>query len=522
MKRSSEARRALTRIGTNYVRLGISVVLGLAIVPMLLGRLGPEAYGLIGLLGSTIGLAALLQVVVKESMVRELGAAFHESPERFVGAYNTAILLCLAIAGLCAVLFAGVWLAAPLLKIPHDLLGAARWLVVARGIETAVVIASAPAQRMYLITERMRLANLWLLSDAVSRFIAVLWVITLAAGLARPEALVAYAWIASGIMILLVLVSSVVITFLEPATLPRLETANRAALRSLLTVGGYNTMTQFANNLHLRFGQILMNLFLGLDFNAVFAIAIVLASYTRMVATGVTGGVDAVATRLSARAVGGQMKVLLRHSTRLHALVSLPVAAAVLFLAEAVIEVWLGRRLPDPAAAAMTANLARLVVVGAAARAIGDGWLKILYGGGHIRSYARTVIGAGLATPIGAVILLVTLPDAVRYLGPAIAFSVVLLTLNLALIPRITARSLGLTVREVLEPIARPAVATLAIVPLLIAANVIIIDWNFISLGAVGAASGSLYAGLAWAIVVAPDERQRIRGAIGRRLRLAH
>lgn len=532
MKRPSEARRALTRIGTNYVRLGISVVLGLAVVPLLLGRVGSEAYGLIGLLGSTIGIAALLQDVVKESMVRELGAAYHRdaeaapgdagSAEPFVPTYNGAVLLCLAISGLTALLFAGVWLAVPLLRIPPDLIGAARWLVVANGLETTVVIASAPAQRMYLVTERMVLANLWLLSDRVSRFIAVMWIISLAAGLARPEALVLYAWIASSIMILLVLTSSAVMMVLEPVTVPRPAAATRRAMRSLLTIGGYNTMTQLANHLHLRFGQILMNLFLGLHYNAVFAIAIVLASYTRMVATGMTGGVDAVAARLSTRAGHGQMRVLLRHSTRLHALVALPVAAVVLFLAEAVIEVWLGRRLPNPAAAAMTANLARLVVLGVTARAIGDGWLKILYGAGHINRYARAVIGAGVATPIGAVILLWALPDPAKYLGPAISFSIVVLTLNLAIIPPIAARALGLTVSDVLTPVLRPAVATLGIVPLLAGARLAIVNWNLVSLGAVGVATAAVYAGLTWAIVVAPDERQRIRNAIGQRLRLAH
>ena len=101
----------MTRIGTNYLRLAISVVLGLAIVPLLIERLGPDAYGLIGLLGSTIGLAALLQDIVRESMVRELGQAYHQSEELFVQTYNAALLLCLGVAGASVVLFYLVWLA---------------------------------------------------------------------------------------------------------------------------------------------------------------------------------------------------------------------------------------------------------------------------------------------------------------------------------------------------------------------------------------------------------------------------
>jgi O-antigen/teichoic acid export membrane protein len=522
VKRTSEARRAFSRVGTNYLRLGVTVVLGLAIVPLLLGRLGPQAYGLIGLLGSTIGLAALVQGIVRESMVRELGHAYHQSRPQFVATYNAAILLCILVAGASAVLFAIVWLAIPLLEIPPDLLRAARWLVVARGLETAVNIVFAPAQRMYIVTERMALGNAWGLADRVSRFLATIWILTLAASLAPPDALIVYAWIASLLVIASVIASVLMMAILEPATLPRPARATRAAARSILTVGGYNALTQLAGNLHLNVGQILLNLFLGLRVNAVFAIAITLAGYTRMTAMGVTGGIDAVAARLSARASSGAMAALLHNSTRLHALVALPVAAAVLVLAEPIIAVWLGNRLPNPADAAMAANLARLVVLGMTVRAISDGWLKILYGAGHIRRYALVVVGAGVASPLLATLLLVALPEPVRYAGPAGAYATVLLVGYFGLIPRITARALNLGVAEVLAPLVRPGVVTLAILPILGASRFAITDWDVLSLGAVGLAAATTYAGLTWLIVVAPDERQRIRAAILGPLGLAH
>src|SRR5690606_28101726 len=177
---------------------------------------------------------------------------------------------------------------------------------------------------------------------------------------------------------------------------------------------------------------------------------------------------------------------------------------------------------PDPGDAEMAANLARLVALGMMARAICDGWLRVLYGAGHIHRYAPVVVGAGFATPIGTVILLLTLPEPIRYMAPAAAYAAVLLVAYLGLIPRITARALGVSVGDVLSPLIRPAAVALAIVPILVGARFVIHDWNFVSLGAVGLAAGTVYAGLAWIFVVEAEERRRLRAGVLGRLGLAH
>ena len=60
----------------NYVNLrhylSTTVALGLTLVRLLLGELGNDGYGLIALLGSTIGLSAFLRDVVRRSSGRNL------------------------------------------------------------------------------------------------------------------------------------------------------------------------------------------------------------------------------------------------------------------------------------------------------------------------------------------------------------------------------------------------------------------------------------------------------------------
>ena len=93
-------------------------------------------------------------------------------------------------------------------------------------------------------------------------------------------------------------------------------------------------------------------------------------------------------------------------------------AAFVLVLAEPILAVWLGDRLETPEQAAMAAALSRLVVIGATARAISDGWVRILYGAGHVRRYAPLVLAAGIANPFIAIALIYLLPAPVRYTAP--------------------------------------------------------------------------------------------------------
>ncbi|HBZ96462.1 MAG TPA: hypothetical protein DEO57_01295, partial [Phycisphaerales bacterium] len=73
----SEARRGLIRITTNYGRLMATLVIGLILVPVQLAWVGPNGFGLIAAIGASTGLAAMLQDIMRQSMVRELGTVWH-------------------------------------------------------------------------------------------------------------------------------------------------------------------------------------------------------------------------------------------------------------------------------------------------------------------------------------------------------------------------------------------------------------------------------------------------------------
>ncbi|HVP73784.1 MAG TPA: hypothetical protein VMS30_08600, partial [Phycisphaerales bacterium] len=152
----SESRRAAARIAANYVRLIAGVALGLALVRLQLRTLGGEVVGLIALLVSTIGLASVIEEAIENSMVRELGTAHHSGDRaRFAVVYNSALAVSTLAAGCVALVYAIILLVLPLLDVPLELLSAARWFIVAKMLESAIIVALAPANNMYLATERM-------------------------------------------------------------------------------------------------------------------------------------------------------------------------------------------------------------------------------------------------------------------------------------------------------------------------------------------------------------------------------
>ena len=86
----SEAAKGLVRISSNYVRLGINLVMGLIFLPFMLSWLGNEPVGLIGLLGASTGVGAMFMTVSRAVMIWPLVATPASRAARFTASPNTS------------------------------------------------------------------------------------------------------------------------------------------------------------------------------------------------------------------------------------------------------------------------------------------------------------------------------------------------------------------------------------------------------------------------------------------------
>ncbi len=525
---ASEAKRGLIRIVTNYVSASTVIFLGLLIVRLLLKGTGNDGWALIALLGSTIGLASMAQQIVRSSLIRELGEAYHSGrPDHFRNVYNSALAVSAVLAMLAVGVFIVLWFVIPLFRIPPELLSAARWLVVARGLETFASVLLAAPFNMYLVTERMVAHNAWLIVNRLCYLIAA--TLVMVPGFGDPgRGITVYALTSSGLAIGAFSVAAVVMMWIDRRLIPAPATISWEAIKSILHIGGWNAGVTTVTTLHRHLGPIIMNLGYGimglssgLFGNLILGFAIQLTVSVRRLTVGMTEGLDAVSARLSTTQSAGAIRALMHHSTRLHGLATFPVAIGVVALAEPVLRLWVGDALEDPQTTLPKAiMLIRIMTLGVIARAISDGWIRILYGAGHVRRYAPVILVGGIIHPLLALLLLVTLPTSVRYTAVAWAYSAVLIIIHAGLVPLVGAKALQINYGQFFRPLMRPLVVALACSPILLLSTRQPDEWSFLHLVVVVGAYSIAYAAGCLMFVMDRAERIRFTKAALRRLPL--
>jgi O-antigen/teichoic acid export membrane protein len=511
---ASEFKRSFVRIAANYARLLSTLVLGLLVVPILLGGLGVDGFGIISLLGSTVGLAAFFRELTHRSMVRELGSAYHDSaPLAFDKAFNSACILAAGVSAITVCAFLVLLTIFPYLKIPDHLRDSAFWFLIAQGCTAAYTVLISPVYNMYVVKERFIAFNIAYTLQRSSNIISISTLIFLV-GINDPaKLLLLHGILWSCLDITFQTAAALLIIASDHRLIPRRSLMSREGLRPIAGTFGWNTGVYASFSLHERVPPLILNLAFGLAANAVWGVAFRFVSYVRMATFGMQFGADMVSARLSAsndEAARRAVRDLLFVQTRLNALAALPVGLLMLVLTEPMLGLWVGKRLEEHgdvfAQAVLTTRILAIAVI---TRAISEAWMTVLYGAGHVRRYAPIVMLGGILNPITALILITVLPTPQSLYGPAIAFTGILSLVNMIALPIIAARVFHVGAWRVVLPMWRPAVVTIAASPVL--AGYWLINWPHVAVALIVVVGvfGTVFAGLTWAIVLTAGERAR-------------
>ncbi len=514
----SERHRGLYRIATNYGRLAATMGMGIVTVPLQIAWLGLDGFGLLGLIGSSVGIGRMLQDMMRHSMVRELGAAWHRDDGEFRKCYASAYLVCAIVAVLTAIFFALLMFIVPLLRIKEEWVAPSQWILGAEGVATCVIVFFSPTINMLVVKERFLSHNTWTVARRSSYLIATVIPMYMMGITDSVQGLTVYGTlvmvvnlVATGLLLIWIIAG-------DRRMLPRMRGASREALREVAGTFGWNSSVVLAMNLHSRVSQYIMNLLFGLWGNAVFSLALRLVSYVRMASLGMTFGLDAVSARLSSTDENDTLKAMFRHSTRLLSFVAFPAMVVVFFLAEPLLRLWIGSATQDPHPESglpvfvPAEVLVKIMVIGLAARAVSDGWLKLFYGGGHIRRYAPLVLAGGLLNPVLTIGLYFLLPDAWRYTSVGIAIAAIYLVIHFFWIPAKAGGGVGLHARDIIAPACPALLAALLSAPTLLLAAAVSSGEHIGWLG-VGVAVGcyaAAYAVLSWILMLNSSERSSV------------
>ncbi len=539
---ASEAKRGLLRIGSNYVRLFSGFIVGLVLVPLQISWYGMEAFGLMSLVLGAVGLSAALSEMMRNSMVREMGTAYHSGDERrFLGVYNSALGLSALVVVVTGVLLGllGLWLVGGL-GVSGSLRRAAVLMLAAEGGTWLVMIALAPINNQYALRERFLEENLWTIVYRSNYLIAALFV-RYGLGVVEPvRALELFVVLSPmlGVAVQSLMAGRMVAS--DRRLVPRPGLMNRGDSRRVLGGFAFNGMTTLGYLSFETLPRFVTSAFQGVWVNGVFALAFNFVSYTRTMSLGMNGGLDAVSARVSSGRSTMSLASLCRHATRLHAFSVMPCVVLLVVLMGPLLELWVGRRVtPRAVAMPLAVSLAWILLPQVAIRSITDAWVRLLYGAGYVRRYAWMMMVGGLlnvgVTWVGYTMLREPSPIGVGGVVPTGSLGVAVMAwgydwwgvrwqalvltgvygvLQLGVFPWVTGRCLGLSAWQVVRPIGRPAAAAVLASPALLLSWVGGAWWLLASVGAYGL----VYAVCAWWIVLTGDERARIEGALRRRV----
>lgn len=515
----------MIRLLANYGQLAANMILGIWLIRLLFQGLGDEGFGSVGLLGSTVGIAAIVKDIVNQSMIRELGVAHHQKdPLAFKRTYNSALLLSSFAAVATLAVFAVVFLVLVFIfKLESGVVSsdamrsAVLWFLVAKASQTCVAVIVAPPFNMYLVTERMVFVNIWGVLDVVGRTVAAF--VVAQADLEPASGLVLFGVLsaAATVLIYLVAVTGMIIT--DHRLIPSPASISLNEIRSIVSVGGWNVVMLAANQLQVQAGAFVMAGFYGLAFGSgSWSLAARLTAMTRRVAMATARGSDAVAARISSAGGDEAVRPLLYHSTRLFGFVIFPCVLAIFILAEPSINLLAGDRTEDLEIVAAAPILLRILVVGMAARGMANGWFRIFYGAGYIRRYAPIVLVGAILNPIIAIALIFTIPDKTAYTGAAWSYLFVFVFFNAGIAAKAGARSLGVSYMKLLGPLVRPLLLSLMTAPILLLAIWSIQQWRVWSLLGVVLIYGTVYVAFGYGFMLDRAERCRVATAIARRM----
>lgn len=463
---STEIRKGVIRIISNYTRLLLTLTLGIAAVPLTLGWLGEESFGIISLLGANIGLAAIFSQIITMSLVRELGHAYHADDETFRKNFAVICTVSLVCAVLSLLSFGLVFLLVPVFRISEDFIAPARWFVFGQGVFTSIRVLLSPVLNMYLVKEKFVGYNIWFVGVRATNIIAVL-ILGYAFVIDDPHrGLAALGILWSTLAIAGVLIAALFLIRLDPRLMPRFERGDHQARKQVLSTFSWNTGVQVAMNIHEQVPPLLLNLFFGTLINAAWGLGFRFVAYIRMVTTGVQFGSDAVSARIASsddsERSRRQLQQLINIQTKLTTMVALPAAAGVFLYSWPIFHLWVGHSLKNYEAVMPPAvYMARILTIALAARAISDTWLLILYGAGFVRAYAPWVLAGGLFAPVASVALMFIVPEPWKLYVPAAVFAFVLLTVHQLGLPIIVGRCLNLNPLKLFFGVFRPLLATI-------------------------------------------------------------
>lgn len=334
-----DKRQIITNVGSSWFSLGINVVLGLALSPFILHRLGDTAFGIWVLILSITGYYGLFDLGIGSSVIRFVSkyTATGEQ-EELARLINTSLFTysCIGVLSLLVTVVIASQVDR-MFHVPPEFLSTARWLLLMVGAAVALGFPFGIFGGFLEGLQRFYILN-W--TNIVSNLLrAGLIVIALKHG----KGILAVALIT----VTLPLLASISRGFFALRLCPvpfGFKYVNRATFRQIANYSGITFMIMIASQLKFKTDEIVIGSFMSLAAITYFNVGARIVDYAGMVVRTLSQIFVPMTSQSEARGEMGRLRKIFLLGNRVCAFTIFPICVILIILGKSVIEVWVGKK----------------------------------------------------------------------------------------------------------------------------------------------------------------------------------
>src|SRR3954466_9151845 len=281
----------------------------------------------------------------------------------------------------------------------------------------------------------------------------------------------------------------------------RLSLFRRARLREVTGFSVYSSIIDWANKLNYQLDELVIGAFMGSSAVAVWAPAERIITGTQRLTNQLNGVLFPVIVDSDASQQKQRLQQILLQGTRLSLVMVVPIAAALILLADPLIHAWLGPK--KAAAMAGAVPIIQILAVAVAIRVGNATGNTVLKGAGEHRMLAFVNLGTGLANMALSILLIH------RYglIGVAVGTLIPIAFTAFFILYPASCRRVGLPVTVALREAVLPAVWPAFVVGLALAGTRLISSGTLLAVVLQAGGGGLLYLALFYTVAVGRRDR---------------
>lgn len=492
-----QSTRLILNTGATYVRMGVTVGIGLATTALALRALGETDLGVYGVMFAAAGLGMIasdsLAFSAQRQMTVAIGRGDPRELHRVLATVLSVVLALGAVPLLASLLLGGTIVGA--LDVPEARHGAAWWALQCCMIGFAGQLLASPFKSLLLANQEIVTLTCVEIGDSVLRLLAAV-----AALLVRgPDCLIVYA---AGTMIAPLvtgLVMWVMCARLHPVSRVAPGAVHGVELKELLRIASWDVLLQALWRLRMQGGQVLLNVAFGPIVNSANTIANQAAGYQNNFAFSISRATHPAIVAAEAARDRRRVHHLVLLTSKYMMLAMTFMLIPLVLQTEIILRLWLKEFPPA------TPMILRLTAVWVALNYLAAGHMSALYATGRMAGVTIALVIIEAIGWAGACVWTFALH------GPAWGLSAVMVAAT-AVAAVVRAGMIGRLIELPLSAWFRQVVARVVSVAAPVAGGAWaaqrLVDGPFVKLAAVLAVTGVLTPVFAWTLALDHEERE--------------